>query len=474
MHEAASTVIFEEHQSVLAHWFENQVRGATVICFDAHLDLQPVSRARLDRLAACGSGDEVRQLAKRHHLLTDDDSSYSIEDFFFAAAKLGLVNHLVWVAPPHVRLEPVDEAIDQFRELPGITTDCLQQINRHRVRDTPCFTTEFWGLRLTVCRREALPALELPGDSLIDIDIDYFIDLPSQQLGETPTSVMASLRASGLASVNATISRSVRSGFTPLRYRFLADWMAAMIQDPSGRSSVAETGRDLALLYHDIDCEHQFIDPPRIDQLSSRTAHPCGAGAVEYALSIACQSIANRGRDPSPFSTRAKDYLAASIRAQNAYATDVVRLASEYPNRQIPIDIERAEALERMLQTPASNPEFTVDQWNVIAASAIGLLWCHLQQFDRAEACYQDAMRSGQPSRELALELAKSFLGRGSPFAAMPYLDDALLDDKTRPTSLFLKAIASRQLGRTGEAETLLETLRELAPAWPDLHSIRN
>jgi arginase family enzyme len=73
--------IFEEHSEVLAHWFGNGVRNATLIYLDAHLDLQFVDPARIARLAACTSAAELARLESPHCLSPDRSACYGIEDF---------------------------------------------------------------------------------------------------------------------------------------------------------------------------------------------------------------------------------------------------------------------------------------------------------------------------------------------------------------------------------------------------------
>jgi len=61
-------VIFDEHASVLADWFERGVRGRTQICFDAHLDWQAISTAH----HRAPDWDEIREkLAHARHLRGD-------------------------------------------------------------------------------------------------------------------------------------------------------------------------------------------------------------------------------------------------------------------------------------------------------------------------------------------------------------------------------------------------------------------
>jgi hypothetical protein len=85
-------------------------------------------------------------------------------------------------------------------------------------------------VELTICDFRQLARMSLPVDSLIDIDIDFFVALPDESVWVSPRDVVAALEALGLSPELVTISRSVGSGFTPLGYRFLADHLAALFE----------------------------------------------------------------------------------------------------------------------------------------------------------------------------------------------------------------------------------------------------
>ena len=46
----ARATLFEEHASVLPHWVAQGLRDATIVCLDAHLDLQFIAPERIARL----------------------------------------------------------------------------------------------------------------------------------------------------------------------------------------------------------------------------------------------------------------------------------------------------------------------------------------------------------------------------------------------------------------------------------------
>src|SRR5215213_1527328 len=110
--------LFEEHASVLPHWVANGLRDATLVCLDAHLDFHYIAPDRIARLQACSTPAEIRRLESPHPLSPCRDYCYGIEDFLYAAAQLGIVRRLVWVAPPHVLVD-LGATLRALRQMEG-------------------------------------------------------------------------------------------------------------------------------------------------------------------------------------------------------------------------------------------------------------------------------------------------------------------------------------------------------------------
>src|SRR6478752_3527043 len=165
----AQATLFEEHASVLPHWAGRALRGATLVCLDAHLDLQFIDPARIARLRACRNPEEIALLEATHPLASRRDACYGIEDFLYPAAQLGLVRRLVWVAPPHV-LAQMDAALQALRQMEGVTPEDLASFRR-----VPGGWIEgrLLGLEMAAGTLEQLAGLEIEGPISIDIDTDY-------------------------------------------------------------------------------------------------------------------------------------------------------------------------------------------------------------------------------------------------------------------------------------------------------------
>jgi hypothetical protein len=217
-------VIFEEHSSVLPHWFSAGVANADLVCLDAHLDLQFVDEARIARLRACTSADELRRLESPHPSSPDRSCCFGIEDFLLPAVRLGMLRRVIWVAPPRVR-GVAASALGALQQMEGVTVEDLESFRR---MPGGWLHGRLLGVELLICELPQLPLLRLAEPVLLDIDIDYFVNVPEDTLWVDPKVVVEWLEGLPRARPELTISRSVGSGFMPLQYRGIADQFGAL------------------------------------------------------------------------------------------------------------------------------------------------------------------------------------------------------------------------------------------------------
>jgi hypothetical protein len=121
---------FKEHSSVLAAWWDLPRRPRTLVYFDAHLDLQQISAARLRRLVECTTAQQVAALGKPHHLCPDDGFSYSLGDFLYPAHRLGMIERVIWVAPPHVLSANPAAIFERLQQMDGVAFEELLRFQR--------------------------------------------------------------------------------------------------------------------------------------------------------------------------------------------------------------------------------------------------------------------------------------------------------------------------------------------------------
>lgn len=226
------SVIFEEHAAVLPHWFAGGLAGATLICLDTHLDLQFVDEARLARLRRCVNAAELGRLQSPHPMSPDRSFCFGIEDFLLPAVRLGMIGRVVWVAPPPICRAGMAVAVRELQQMEGVTIEDLESFRR---APGGWLQGRLLGVELTVCELPQLQLMDLTGPVVADIDADYFVTVPGDSLWTTPGEVIRALKELPAIGCELTISRSVGTGFMPLRHGFIADELAALWEDrPSG------------------------------------------------------------------------------------------------------------------------------------------------------------------------------------------------------------------------------------------------
>lgn len=425
---------------MLPLWW-SEARGArTVVYLDAHLDLQYVNPQRVRRLEQCTSAEQVAALEKPHDLYPDGAYSYSLENFLYPASRLGLLGRLIWVAPPHVRTGYAEKVIGQLRQMDGVLPEELGSFRRVDRR----FEGRLLGLDITLCDFRELERLALPADALIDIDVDYFVRVPGDEPWIDPREVFEVLRGLPLASEQITLSRSVGSGFTPLRYRFLGDYLAALWERRSD------------------DAEHyaRLFELDRVLRAGGRDAAARGLDA-EAACRPDCAAgwylLGLAQADPA----HAERCLSRAAQISAAYAPSVLRAACEIRNRRLATDRARLMRLGRELKAAApaeQGPGYV----------ALGLLCCAFGDLKGALDSYRSASAMLGGQSQLALEIARLLLAAGRADEAVEFLTIALEDDKDRSAAHGYLAFVLRRRGELEGARSQLEQAHRAAPCWDE------
>lgn len=436
--------IFEEHSSVVPHWFAAGVSAATVIYLDAHLDLQFVDASRIARLRHCATADEIAQLESPHPLSPDRSACYGIEDFLYPAARLGLIQRVIWVAPPHVMRVGMASALRGLQQMEGVTVEDLESFHR-----TPGDWIEgrLLGLDLEICDLSQLSRVSLDGCVLVDIDTDYFISVPDDTVWAQPREVIVALKELVGKGADVTIARSVGSGFLPLRHRFLADHVAALWE---GRRDDADHWQSL------LDLELQLLSGRRDDALTglneARQRRPdCAASC--HALALATLDAQERAR-----------HLVMAGVLDPAFSDDVVRRLGEFRARRKRVDLATVMGLHREVAALQDSAERQATAW-----IALGLLYTAFGRLDEARACDEQSLRYSAGHPELALEIAKLQIARGEYAAAVCLLDRAVVDDETRVAAWLHLAECAFALGSCAQARRHGLAAHQAAPAWPEV-----
>ena len=382
--------LFEEHHEVLAHWVDRGLRDQTVICFDAHLDLQRVNEQRLDLLrVAVADRRDIRSVAKPHFLMPDTGTSFSIEDFFYPAHRLGVVKHLVWVAPTHVAIETPNEAIRELSQLDGVTPEALESARVTFVRGYPVVQAELLDLELTIARAQSLGSLGLPSTARLDFDVDYFVHVPGDRLGASPREVAELVSELEIDLSQVTLSRSLESGFTPARLAFLPELL-------------------VAYFLGDQDAIDHFERLLRVIDAARQGHSEFGDRLIREELARFPTCAATRLLAAECDGDRREEHLAIAATIDPRFTFNPLRMACEYLGRRLPIDSRVVNELERWADTLPREQER-----DALTAAAIGLLRVQLGDIGTAIDCLQatDALEGG--CRELALGVGHQLLQLG-------------------------------------------------------------
>jgi hypothetical protein len=433
--------IFEEHASVLPHWLKNGVRDRTLVYLDAHLDLQYLREERMQRLRACRGAEELAALEKSHRMLPDGDSSYGIEDFLYAASRLGMIGRLIWVAPPHVEIAGPSAVISELEQMDGVTRDEITSFHH-----TPqgILRGRLLGLDLTVCRHGDLSALDLPGDALVDIDADYFVEVPGDRAWVDPLRVFEYLDGLAIRPPWISIARSVGSGYMPLHLRFVADYLGAAWRGEA--ELVAHYGR----LFAAVEALAEERTDDAFDLLRHQQRVFPGCAATAHLLARA---------EPDP--ARARYSLARAAELDPAYRDDLLRRVSELRCRRRPVRGDDVSELERELAQRALD-----SQSRALVHFALGFVYCAAGRMRGALEHYRAGAAILGPHPELGLEIGRRLLAGPRPEAAETFLRAALGDDRTHSSACVALAALALRRGELTRAVVPLREAQSRAPAW--------
>jgi tetratricopeptide (TPR) repeat protein len=428
-------LIFEEHSSVLPEFWSLADGEAVLVCLDAHLDLQPVAPQRLQQLQACQSRQQIKALEKPRHLLPDRGYGYSLEDWLYPAHRLGLFSRLVWVVPPHVVVDFSAAVFAHLQTMDGVTGEELASF---RVLPGGAFRGMLAQVDITICNYGQLQDLQLAGPVILDIDTDYFIEVPGDRVWADPVEVFGALQALLPQAVLVTLSRSAGSGFLPLRQRYIADYLAALFEGRAadaahfGRLFGADTGRDAA---QGLEQESRLYPDCAATWYLRSLLEPDNAAICAARAEALCPT----------------------------YRGSVLGLACGYPQRQRDLDGRAYAALEQMLAQASLSP-----QEAALAQVALGTILCAAGDLDGAVDKYHRCAAQLGPHPGFAMEIARLLIGLGRHGDAAGFLRIALEDDKSRTAASLYLAQICRAGGRLEEALRYAAQAHGAAPAWDE------
>ena len=202
-------LVFDNHDAAYHAWHDGGVKGRTLIHIDAHHDMwRPVRPGAI-----------------------------TIANFVSAAWSERLVDHVIWVIPDRSWESAHTRRIIQ--EHVRLIARGHSEIPRSpRIEDRQ-IVANVGGQSLTVCPLAFLPVMS--ETVLLDIDVDFCI-IPRVSFGRSdeharipwcwPDELVASIRTAEVKTDFVTIARSVEGGYTPLKWKYLADEVEERLKNP--------------------------------------------------------------------------------------------------------------------------------------------------------------------------------------------------------------------------------------------------
>lgn len=429
--------LFEEHSASLPVWWAHRRPRRTLVYLDAHLDLQQTRGEGIDRLRQCRAVSEVQALESPHHLNPSERYAFGIEDFLHPASRLGLVERLVWVAPPHVPRHYSRSLVEVTQQMDGVEFD---ELAGFQPTGDGALRGRLLGLDITICGDDQLASLDI-GDYDLDIDTDYFVEVPGDRLWTDPglvaERVVRQLGPPGLA----TVSRAVTSAFMPLAFRFVGEYVRAALEgDDAARGhgatlcSIAAGGSDRGAARD--ACEHALRTHPDCPHAHFLAARLCDDPARASALR----------------------HRAAALDA--GYRPDVSRDASAYPHRRLRLGRAALAGLLTAMEAEAQ------DHRRALAELALARLLAAAGRLDDAEVLARRPSGELADHGDVALAIARAHLARGSTSRALPWIDTAYRRHKTRTAAVLMRGDLALGAGRAREALASYEEAETRAPAW--------
>lgn len=432
--------VFEEHASVLPHWVAAGVRDATVVCLDARLDLQFIAPERIAALRACRGAADVARLESTHPLSPRRDSCYGIEDFLYAAAQLGVLRRLVWVAPPHV-LASVDDAFAALQQMEGVTPEQLASFRRDA---RGWIEGELLGVHVTALEWQQLAGFVCDQPVLLDVDAGYFVNVPQDRIWARPRVIATALRHAFPGVQELTIARSVGTGVLPLHHRFISDHLAAFWE-----------GR------HDEERHYQHLleIETSTESDADKAASLRALLAVRPGCAATCHALASVTSDANERAV----LLARAAALDPHYGGDLLRHLGVLRARQDGLDLDAVLRVHGQLARWDDGTERAGPAW-----VTLGLLYAAFGRLTDAMVCDMRSLRYGPGHPDLALQIGRLHMAAGDDTAAQPWLERAAADEETRVAAwLHLSVCASRR-GALEEAWNWAHAAHEAAPAWPE------
>lgn len=278
-----SPTVVEDHSEALCQWYRSGVNSAILLHFDAHDDffskLVTISASDATIRAALET-QSCAELQPRVSHQIQSDALYGIADFIYPAWRLGVISEVWWVVPEEKPLSAQwlkDFLVKRKDQYPEAFLASLTLKKQGHVEGV------LQQMPVRILTVQQLPAFEKP--VLLDIDIDYFVEMYQTPLQREMITVVGDFlrqwHQRKIPVEQVSISVSSNGGYTPVRFRYLADWLRLAFTD---LGAMAKSGPpDDWKLQSGVERADYLLDRSEAHRLNDRLAKlQSASGLPEY------------------------------------------------------------------------------------------------------------------------------------------------------------------------------------------------
>jgi len=458
-------VTFEEHSSTLGEWKRRGVSSRTVIYLDAHLDMQHIDDDKIQRLAVAPDMGSFLSLERPIFLDESSHYCYGLENYLYAAVRLGMIDRIVWVYP-FEDFVLANRILSHVRSFLGPDKAKLYEKKCRDVVLPGVTTGEF---DLLVCPLDCLNEVETNTTFLLDIDLDYFVDVSEARILINPLDALTVIKAAGEAAEFTTLSLSITSGFLPRAYLFLADYLQELL----GRPALEPIEFYEVLIAADEQKANQDFEQALKLCRTAQRLRP-GAGAP-YALSAEVHKLEGDSGHA------AESYRLAHSIDPRFFDSDIER-AYSLLNRPVRFCRDEIDALRDKLTHQPTNHDASFTHLT------LGLLYLRLGELDSAVVEYNQCVGAGREFPRLSGGIGTLYAKRKDGQNAQHFLSRAInFEPPTYRKARFLhhRSVISFDSGRFEDAKrdllgavavdpTAEESWRYLALSYKKLNERQN
>jgi tetratricopeptide (TPR) repeat protein len=231
--------IVDNHDEVCAKWRSYGLKQQVLLHLDAHHDFGWIANKSPREILRAPNFQEVEKLLGEEGWKTGSltDQDIHLGNYLHQVFREGRVKKWYWALP--------DSLWNDLGMREIAWKDLLDLYHRRTgpmdfpEREGPFFKTKILGVETLVSSLSNFPKFEEP--VLLNVDIDYLTTLtfnpppePRVYRSQTPwiwpDELVSLFQEKNVTFTHAAISRSIRGGFAPLRYKFLGDALFSLLE----------------------------------------------------------------------------------------------------------------------------------------------------------------------------------------------------------------------------------------------------